>query len=124
MQDGNKIRIMASLRTILTVLIVSLGICAGPVQAFFPMMLLMLPMMAGGQHGMGASHGSGGEQGTHESDIRQRDGERGAHELHAQQWVERPSSTRVEDIGKGSPTETQQILGAIGSSPVPNETSK
>jgi len=48
-------------------LLVTLGLSAGPAQAFGPMMLLMLPMMTGEQHVMGTGHGSDGENGAHTS---------------------------------------------------------
>ena len=57
---------MRTLKTGITVGLALLGLSAAPAQAFGPMMLLMLPMMIGGQHAMG-THGAGAEQQTHAS---------------------------------------------------------
>lgn len=46
-------------------LLVALGLSVGSAHAFGPMMLLMLPMMMGGQHAKGNSHGSGEEKIAH-----------------------------------------------------------
>lgn len=58
---------MRLLKSGVIVLLVTLGLFAGPAHAFGPMMLLVLPMMMGGQHAMGNSHGSGEENKTHGS---------------------------------------------------------
>lgn len=58
---------MRPVKSAILVLFAALGLSTGAAHAFGPMMLLMLPMMTGGQHAMGNGHGSGGENRTHGS---------------------------------------------------------
>jgi hypothetical protein len=49
---------MARHKTVIVATLAVLGLLAAPVQAFGPMMLLMMPVMMGGhQHGGGTRHG-------------------------------------------------------------------
>lgn len=52
---------MRLLKSGVLALFATLALSAGPAQAFWPMMLLMMPMMTGGQHSRGTSHESGEE---------------------------------------------------------------
>lgn len=58
---------MRPTRTGIVALLVAVGLAAGSAQAFGPMMLLMLPMMMGGQHAMGTSDGATDGKETHAS---------------------------------------------------------
>lgn len=58
---------MCPVKSGVMVLLAALGLSVGSAHAFGPMMLLMLPMMAGGKHAMGSSHGSGDEKMPHAS---------------------------------------------------------
>lgn len=58
---------MRPVKSAVMVLFAALGLSTGTAHAFGPMMLLMLPMMTGGQHAMGNGHGSGEENRSHAS---------------------------------------------------------
>ena len=58
---------MRPLRSGVVAVLVALGLAAGSAQAFGPMMLLMLPMMMGGQHAMETGGGAGDGKETHAS---------------------------------------------------------
>ncbi len=62
---------MHSLKFNLVVVFAVLGLLTGSAHAFGPMMLLMLPMMTGGQHGTGSKHGAGEESRSHASHAEQ-----------------------------------------------------
>lgn len=62
---------MRPVKAAVMTLFVALGLLTGSAHAFGPMMLLMLPMMTGGQHAMGNSYGAGEENRSHESHVEQ-----------------------------------------------------
>lgn len=84
------------------------GLSTGSAHAFGPMMLLMLPMMAGGQHAMGSGHGSGEENKTH-----------GAPATHAEQ--SHPASAGERPVPSTGQSEPSQARSEAEPDPAPRE---
>jgi hypothetical protein len=89
-------------------LLVALGLSVGSAYAFGPMMLLMLPMMTGGQHVQGNSHGSGEEKVAHTPPA-----------SHAEQ--NHPATLDEPPIPSTVRSESSQAGSEAESEPVPRE---
>ena len=96
---------MHSLKLNMVVVFAVLGLLTGSAHAFGPMMLLMLPMMTGGQHAMGNSHGAGEENRSHAS--------------HAEQ--SQPATAGAPSLPPIDQSETSQARSEAESEPTPRE---
>ena len=96
---------MHSLKLNMVVVFAVLGLLTGSAHAFGPMMLLMLPMMTGGQHAMGNSHGAGEENRSHAS--------------HAEQ--SHPATAGEQPIPPTDQSEPSQARSEVESEPTPRE---
>lgn len=96
---------MHSLKLNMVVALAVLGLSTGSAHAFGP---IMLPMMTGGQHAMGNSHGAGEESRSHASHAEQSHSATAGEQAMPSTDQSEPSQARSEAESEPAPRENTQ----------------